>query len=151
TLVVDGGDFTEGNLYYMADEGVRSFEMYDLVGYDVAVVGNHDYLMGTDKYDEAIARSNPKVRYVGANVKVEERFKHLKEKLEASAIIEYGDYKLAIMGLTTNEVVFRWRLYDGKVSEPIKTAMLEEQKLRILKNVDGIIALTHIGLERDRK
>tara|TARA_R110000868_G_scaffold248282_10_gene504690 strand:- start:82 stop:1704 length:1623 start_codon:yes stop_codon:yes gene_type:complete len=150
TLVVDGGDFTEGNLYYMADEGVRSFEMYDLIGYDVAVVGNHDYLMGSDKFDDAIARSNPKVRYVGANVNVESRFKHLKEKLEDAAVIDYNGFKLAILGLTTNEVVFRWRLYDGGISDPIKSAQWNEQKLK-LAGADGIIALTHIGLSRDRK
>ncbi|MBH48098.1 MAG: hypothetical protein CME71_07995 [Halobacteriovorax sp.] len=150
TLVVDGGDFTEGNLYYMADEGVRSFEMYDLIGYDVAVVGNHDYLMGTDKFDDAIARSYPKVRYVGANINVESRFKHLKEKLEDAAVIDYNGFKLAVLGLTTNEVVFRWRLYDGGVSDPIKSAIWHEQKLK-LAGADGIIALTHIGLSRDRK
>lgn len=151
TLVVDGGDFTEGNLYYMAEEGVRSFEMYDLVGYDVAVVGNHDYLMGTDKYDDALARSQPKVRYVGANINVEERFKYLKKKLEPAAIIDYDGFKLAILGLTTNEVIFRWRLYDGRISNPINTAMVAEQRLKLVDKVDGIIALTHIGLSRDRK
>lgn len=149
TLLVDGGDFTEGNLYYMASEGVRSFEMYDLMGYDVAVVGNHDYLMGSDKFDDAIANSMPKVRYVGANITVESRFKHIKEKLEDSAVINYNGFKLAILGLTTNEVIYRWRLYDGGISDPINSAVWNEQKLK-LAGVDGIIALTHIGLERDR-
>lgn len=151
TLVVDGGDFTEGNLYYMAEEGVRSFEMYDLVGYDVAVVGNHDYLMGTDKYDDALARSNPQVRYVGANINVEDRYKNLKQKLEQAAILNYNGFRLAVLGLTTNEVIFRWRLYDGRISNPIKTAVRVEKRLKHVDNVDGIIALTHIGLSRDRK
>ncbi len=150
TLVVDGGDFTEGSLFYMADESVRSFEMYDLLGIDVAVAGNHDYLMGTDKFDDAIARSNLNVRYVGANLLVENRFVNLKEKLEDAAVIDYNGFKLAILGLTTNEVIYRWRLYDGKISDPINSAMWHEQKLR-LEGVDGIVALTHLGVDTDRK
>lgn len=151
TLVMDGGDFTEGSLFYMADEGVRSFEMYDLMGYDVAVMGNHDYLMGTDKFDDALSRSNPKVRFLAANVKVEDRFKYLKSKVEGSVIFDYNGYKLAVMGLTTNEAIYRWRLYDGNIFEPVKYAMLEEKRLKLLKGVDGIIALTHIGVKRDQK
>ena len=150
TLVLDGGDFTERSLFYMADESVRSFEMYDLLGIDVAVAGNHDYLMGTDKYDDAIARSNQNVRYVGANLLVENRFVHLKEKLEDAAVFDYNGFKLAILGLTTNEAVYRWRLYDGKISDPINSAMWHEQKLK-LAGVDGIVALTHIGVDKDRK
>ena len=45
-LVLDAGDFLEGNIYYMADRGMKSFEVHNSVGYDVVTLGNHDYLMG---------------------------------------------------------------------------------------------------------
>lgn len=45
TIAVDSGDFLEGNIYFMAEHGRKSFEVHNEMGYDVGVLGNHDYQM----------------------------------------------------------------------------------------------------------
>src|SRR3954447_317733 len=47
-LFLDGGDWSEGNIYYYDGGGVQSVKMMDQLGIDVAVVGNHDWLNGPD-------------------------------------------------------------------------------------------------------
>src|SRR5258708_7814239 len=43
SVLVDGGDWSDGNIYYNLGAGVESLRMLDWLGYDVAVVGNHDW------------------------------------------------------------------------------------------------------------
>jgi 2',3'-cyclic-nucleotide 2'-phosphodiesterase (5'-nucleotidase family) len=63
---------------------------------------------------------------------------------------EIDGTKIAILGLTTDDMIFRWRLEGGKILDPIDTAKKYEQILKDRKN-DVIIALTHIGVLADIK
>ena len=38
TFVVDSGDFLEGNIYYMAGDGKRSFDVHNEIGYDMGIL-----------------------------------------------------------------------------------------------------------------
>src|SRR5690348_9177643 len=40
TVLVDGGDWSEGSIYYTLGIGTESVRMMDHIGYDVAVIGN---------------------------------------------------------------------------------------------------------------
>src|SRR5665647_280020 len=46
TLVLDGGDFSEGTSYYLANEGANSLKALDIFQTEISVVGNHDFLLG---------------------------------------------------------------------------------------------------------
>ena len=54
TLTLDAGDFTEGNVYYLAEGGKKSFNIHNNIGYDVVTIGNHDYLMGAKDLDNIL-------------------------------------------------------------------------------------------------
>src|SRR5687768_3705153 len=47
-LLVDAGDWSEGTIYYNLGTGLESLRMMEHLGYDIAVVGNHDWLNGPD-------------------------------------------------------------------------------------------------------
>jgi 2',3'-cyclic-nucleotide 2'-phosphodiesterase (5'-nucleotidase family) len=58
--------------------------------------------------------------------------------------------KIGIIGLTTDEIVYKWRFEKGLVTNPFDSAQKYEQILKDRKN-DVIIALTHIGLFNDTR
>ena len=151
TLRVDAGDFMEGTIFYMAEYGRKSFDMHNMMGYDVAVIGNHDYLMGTDDLNSIVGDVNPNFAYLGANIEVDKRFKHIKKHMVPYKIINHKGIKIAFLGLTTNELVYSWRLYDGKIEKPIKVAKKWAKRLKDQMGADIVIAVTHIGLSKDKK
>src|SRR6476661_8352865 len=41
SVLVDGGDWSEGTIYYTEGAGTSAIQMMDALGYDAAVIGNH--------------------------------------------------------------------------------------------------------------
>jgi 5'-nucleotidase / UDP-sugar diphosphatase len=150
TLVVDAGDFMEGNLFYMAGEGRRSFDIQNQMGYDAVVVGNHDYLMGTQSLDDIVGDVPPNFAYLGANMVIHDKYTNLKNHMRPYKEFEIDGIKLAFLGLTTDEIVFEWRVTDGKINKPISVAKKYEKILKKRGN-NVVIALTHLGLKKDKK
>jgi len=150
TLVMDAGDFTEGNLYYLADQGRKAFEVHNEMGYDVGALGNHDYLMGTHELDKLLGEMDLKFSFVAANLQMNYDFKNLRAKIKPFKEFEIDGIKIAVLGLTTNEVFYKWRFEGGVVLNPYSTAKQYENILKQRKN-DFIIALTHIGVLNDIK
>lgn len=148
TLTLDGGDFLEGNIYYMADKGLKSFGVHNQVGYDAVVLGNHDYLMGAAGLDEILEKTDLNFSFLAANVKSSSKFPHIRKKIQPFKEIEIDGIKIAIMGLTTSDFFFSWSLEGSTITSPYKAAEYYEPILKKRKN-DFIIALTHIGVNRD--
>lgn len=150
TLTLDGGDFLEGNIYYMADKGLKSFEVHNQVGYDAVALGNHDYLMGAKGLDEVLGRVDLNFSLLGANVTSSSQFPNIRDKIKPYKEMMVDGMKVAILGLTTSDFFFSWSLEGSKIASPYKTAQSYEVLLKNRKN-DFIIALTHIGVNRDVK
>lgn len=150
TLRVDAGDFLEGNLFFMAQFGQRSFELIEKVGYDFVTLGNHDYLMGTRDLNRMIKKANPRFNLLASNVRVHRRYKHINKHFKNVVIKNYNGIKVAFIGLTTNEFVFRWRLTRGMISKPIKKARKLVKQLK-LQGIDYIVAINHLGFHVDKK
>ena len=150
SLVMDAGDFTEGNLYYMADQGRKVFEVHNEMGYDFGALGNHDYLMGTRDLDKILGEMDLKFSLVAANLEMNSNFKNLREKIRPYKEIEIDGIKIGVLGLTTNEIFYKWRFEGGLITNPYKAAKKYEEVLKA-RNNDFIIALTHIGVLKDIK
>ncbi len=150
TLTLDGGDFTEGNAYYMANRARKSFELNMNMGYSAGVLGNHDYLMGTDELNKIFGELDFTHPIVLANVQINSNHKNLVEKLVPYKEFSLDDIKVGVIGLTTNEIFYTWRFEGGKITSPKKALLKYEEVLKKRKN-DIIIALTHIGYKNDMK
>lgn len=148
TIVLDAGDFLEGNLFYLADDGRKSFRIHNEIGYDVGALGNHDYLMGSEKLDQLLAETELNYSFVAANLIVGKKFINIKKKIKPYAELVIDDVKIAVLGLTTNEVIYKWSLNDCEITNPIESAQYYEDELRKRGN-DVVIALTHLGVLKD--
>ena len=150
TLVFNAGDFLEGNIYFMAKDGRKSFEVHNEMGYDFGTLGNHDYQMGADELDKLLGEIDLKFNLLVANISADKKYKNLKNKVQPYKEINVDGFKLAILGLTTDEMLYKWRLTKGAISDPVDVAKELEQKL-VDRGNDYIIALTHIGVLQDIK
>ncbi|MDO9181308.1 MAG: bifunctional UDP-sugar hydrolase/5'-nucleotidase [Bacteriovorax sp.] len=148
SIVLDAGDFLEGNIYYLAEEGKKTFQVHNETGYDVGALGNHDYLMGSDKFDELLGSIDLKFSFVAANIVINDKFKNLKRKIKPYAELNVDGIKIGVLGLTTNEPLYKWSLNNCEITDPVKTALFYEDELKKRGN-DVIIALTHIGVLSD--
>lgn len=150
TITLDAGDFTEGNIYYMADRARKSFEVHDQMGYDASALGNHDYLMGTQELDNILNELDFSYSLLAANVNIPTRYRGIKEKLLPYKEMEVSGIKFGIIGLTTDELFYTWRFEAGAITSPGKALLKYEDILKKRKN-DFIIAVTHIGYKNDIK
>ena len=150
TLTLDGGDFMEGNIYYMADKGLKTFQVHNQMGYDAVAIGNHDYMMGAKGFDDILANTDLNFGLLAANVKSGPMHENIRRKISPYKEFEIDGMKIAIIGLTTSDFFFSWILEGSTISNPISAAQKYEELLK-KRNNDFIFALTHIGVNRDLK
>ena len=150
SIVLDAGDFLEGNVFYLAEEGRKSFEIHNEMGYDASAVGNHDYLMGSENLDQLLGSIDLKFSLLASNISVNKKFNNIRTKINPYTELNIDGIKVAILGLTTNDRLYKWSLDDSEITDPIKTAQYYEDELKQRGN-DVIIALTHIGVLEDLK
>jgi 2',3'-cyclic-nucleotide 2'-phosphodiesterase (5'-nucleotidase family) len=148
TLYLDGGDFGEGSSFYFSNHGVDSLKALDILGVDVTVLGNHDYLLGTKELKNQIRQANLKAKIISANIKGK-KLMGLKKLLPDFFDYNLDGMKIRIFGLTTNEIHYMYPLRPlGYVSSPHKTGLKQARRAK-KDDIDFTIALTHIGLSKD--
>lgn len=145
TLLVDAGDWSEGNIYYTLGAGVETLTMMDKVGYDVAVVGNHDFLNGPDVLTEVIGSANPKMSLVATNISLEnyKKAEELRKWVLPYVIKEVGGHKIAFIGLTTYELIYDRFFSPVKITEPFFATQSLAAKLKKENQVDAVVVLSH--------
>lgn len=60
-ILVDGGDFSQGTKYVSSSKGLSAVQIMNLVGYDVAVIGNHEFDYGYPQLVENMKQATFKV------------------------------------------------------------------------------------------
>lgn len=149
TLVVDAGDFSEGTQFYLADRGEQSWKALNVMNYDAVVIGNHDYLQGQKDLDKLIANVKPDFFLLGANFSPSKEFKSLRKAMVPRARLERNGDWISVMGLTTDEFMYTWRVGKGTITAP--KAAVEKYVPGFRKDSKFVIAVTHLGLAADRK
>jgi 5'-nucleotidase/UDP-sugar diphosphatase len=114
----------------------------------VGAIGNHDYLMGSQDLDKILGEMDLKYSLLAANLKLNTDFKNIRKKIQPYKEIEIDGIKIGVIGLTTNDIMFKWRFDGIQITNPYKTAKHYEEILKQRKN-DFVIALTHLGVLND--
>ena len=148
TLFLDGGDFGEGSSYYFSNNGIDSLRALDLLGVDVTVLGNHDFILGGKELRDQLNESGLKAHILSANLNGK-IFMGLRKKIPAYVDYDIGGMKIRIFGLTTPEFHFQYPLLpQGFIGPSHKKGIKIAQESK-KDGVDFLIALTHIGLDKD--
>lgn len=146
SLLMDGGDFSEGGAYFAVDGGPSVLQLMDQVGYDFGIIGNHDFLNGPDILLDALKNANPKMTLVTANIDAEKyaRAAELNERILPYAIKEIDGIKIAVIGLTTYEAIYDSYFSPVTIVDPL--TKLAELTLKLKGQVDSIIVISHNSL-----
>ena len=60
-ILVDNGDFSQGTKYVSNSSGLAAIQMMNLVGYDIAGIGNHEFDYGVEQLEENLSQATFKV------------------------------------------------------------------------------------------
>jgi len=148
TLIFYGGDLLMGTPFSTAFKGELGVKLMNLMGFTAMVVGNHEFDYGQDNI---LARLRPLMNFplLSANTKTESG----QPLFDRAMVKEFPDAKtrVVVFGLTTAQtpVTTHPRNVKGLVfDDPVVAA---KDILRGLDKKDVAIALTHLGVEEDKR
>ena len=138
-LLLDGGDVNTGVPESDLQDAEPDFKGMARLGYDAMAVGNHEF----DKPPAVLAKQRGWVGFplLSANI-----YQGGQRLFEPYRIFERGGYRIAVLGLTTNDTA-RMVLPDNvrgiEFRPPIDEAAALVPQLR--RQADMVIAATHMG------
>ncbi len=146
-LHLDAGDFGEGASFFLTQEGSLSVKALGLLGTEVTVIGNHDYMLGGKVLGEQIRKGNVQTKFLSANL-IQTPEMNLKDVVIPFVDLKKSDTKIRIIGLTTPEPHFQYPILPGFILPPNQIANTYANEAR-KAGVDLVIALTHLGKKVD--
>ena len=153
--LVDTGDAFWGNMLGYLSKGSYIVDIMNEVGYDIAVPGENEFTYGVDNFMKS-AEDLSNFPYIAAN------FTDINgdDLLDSYRIIEYGDRKIAYLGIITPHALTandpdNFKDADGNYlytfyGEDDSTVFYERIQAKIdeiREDVDYIVALAHLGMD----
>jgi 2',3'-cyclic-nucleotide 2'-phosphodiesterase (5'-nucleotidase family) len=152
SLLLDAGDWSEGNLFFTLDSGAQTQMLLQKFQYDAMVLGNHDWLVGPNELYDAFIKAGAKTPVISANL----NFQNLSPQVPLNEVIKpyvikwVGGKKVAILGLSTFQVIYDHFFAPVRLVDPVTTATRYVEYLRGVENCDVVIALSHLGFGQDK-
>eukprot|EP00833_Pecoramyces_ruminatium_P000358 jgi/Orpsp1_1/1174390/evm.model.c7180000049919.1 len=156
--LVDAGDHVQGATIGSISSGKYLIDIMNAVVYDVAIPGNHEFDYGMDQF-QSFAK-NLTCSYISCNFR---DLKTGKLVFKPYRILEYGDVKVAYVGITTPESIiksapssfmdenknctfgFDGGIDGGKLIASVQEAVNNARN----EGADFVIALGHLGENGD--
>jgi 5'-nucleotidase / UDP-sugar diphosphatase len=146
-LLLDGGDINTGVPESDTQDAEPDFKGMNLLGYDAAAIGNHEF----DKPPIVLAKQIEWSKFPLLSANIYNRSTG-QRAFEPYRIFERGGYKIAVMGLTTDDtskMVLPGNVVNLEFRKPAEEAAKLVPELR--KRADMVIAATHMGHYTDGK
>lgn len=138
-LLLDGGDVNTGVPESDMQDAEPDFKGMNELGYDAMAVGNHEF----DKPPAVLAKQRQWLKFpmLAANI-----YKDGQRLFAPYAVFERGGYKIAVMGLTTDDtqkMVLPANIAGVEFRKPADEAAKLLPEMR--SKADMVIAATHMG------
>lgn len=145
SLLVDAGDAVQGTLFFTLYGGEVEMKVMNLLGYDLAILGNHDFDNGMERLRDNVSASDAawlSTNYSFADPKLRERFAPYK-------IYEFDGRKIGFIGLNLDPVgMIAAGNYDGvSYNDAVDAANAAAWWLKHQLGVDFVVAVSHLGYE----
>lgn len=143
-LLIDAGDMVQGTLYFKFFKGDVEYPLFNMMNYDVRILGNHEFDNGL----EELARHYKNVK--GARLSANYDFSDTPAKglFDPYVIKKIDGKKVGIMGINVDPTsLIAEENYKGlKFSDVIETANATAAELK-KKGCSLVVAVTHIGYD----
>ena len=154
SILIDVGDVYQGTEVSLRNKGELMIDLFNHLGYDAWVVGNHEFDWGIEVFHQALQRSTMPV--LAANTILEGKSagefadaKHPLAKIQPFILREIAGIKLAIVGITTPGMSF-WlpREFTTGIDfqqpvEPVRRAIANAKS----EGANAIVLTGHMGLK----
>lgn len=154
--LVDCGDALQGDTIGVVSQGEYLVDIMNQVGYDFAVLGNHEFDYGMEQLAALLEKSE--TQYLGCNIRYTGEGNSAVSSLKPYEIVTYGDVEVAFVGVSTPESItksspayfmdesgaFVYDFYGGSGEELYAKVQEAVDKCRE-KGADYVIALAHLG------
>lgn len=146
-ILVDAGDYSQGEVYVSDTKGLDAVEMMNVTGYDVVTLGNHEFDYGYAQLKENMTKADFKI--LCANVYGEDGIPIFDANYTYTT---KSGVKIGFFGMETPEAQTKANpaLIKGLKFDTDLKAVAEKQ-LEALKDDDVVIALSHLGVDDSSK
>jgi len=146
-VLLNAGDTFQGTLYFNVYEGLADLQFLNLMGFQAAAVGNHEFDRGPGPL--ATYAKNARFPLLAANLDLSDE-PLLKDWIKPSAVVMAGDQKLGVIGAITPDVL--------NISSPGKNVHLKDLRgsirAEVIKfekqGIHKIVLLSHCGYELEQ-
>ncbi len=144
-IVVDAGDFSQGETSVSVSQGATAIELMNLVGYDLAAPGNHEFDYGYANLKTLEEKAEFPI--LAANLYYENA-----PAFGTNTVIEKGGVKIGFFGLDTPETATK--AHPAKIAgmtfaggEDMYKVAEEQVKILEGQNCDVIVCVGHLGID----
>ncbi|HEX8746301.1 MAG TPA: metallophosphatase [Pyrinomonadaceae bacterium] len=143
TLVLFAGDAFQGTPYFNLYGGEVEFKTMSAVGFDVAVLGNHDF----DNGIEGLAKVIPYAKFDIVATNYDVRGTVIEKHVKPYVVRQFGNVRVGVFGLGIKlEGLNPPETFAGlKYLDPVKTARSAVQVLRTQEKCNMVVCCSHLG------
>ncbi|MBI3544214.1 MAG: bifunctional metallophosphatase/5'-nucleotidase [Deltaproteobacteria bacterium] len=151
-LLLDAGDWSEAVSYFNVDAGSNMLRIMSAMGYNAAVVGNHDFLNGPSELASTIERASPTFPVLGANkdltlVPDKDR---VARAVQDYVILDAGNgIKVGVIGALCNDFFYYGYWKPALVTNTLEKSAAIAKQLHDSKQADVIVLLSHNTLAQN--
>ncbi len=146
TIIASNGDDLMGR-YFHIFKGEAIYSLMDQSGYELYAPGNHEFDKGPDVFADALKYA--KFDMICSDLLIKNTA--LEGKCVPYKIIEKHGAKIGFFSLMTDDLALITSPRNVKLKKPNFTTAKEMVKILQDQRCDIIIALTHIGIDQDKK
>ena len=142
-LLLDAGDYNQGTPYYTVFGGRVEVMLYNAMGYDAVVLGNHEF----DDGQQALANRLKEAVFTSLCANYSFKGTPLEGLVEPYTIIEKGGIKIGVIGvlLDLRGYVSESSREGLKYRNPIPIVNRYARRLKKREGCDLVIVLSHLG------
>lgn len=156
--LVDCGDALQGDTIGAVSQGKYLVEIMNRVGYDYAVLGNHEFDYGMEQLEALLELSD--AQYVGCNIRCTGEEKTFLSQLASYDIVTYGSVRVGFVGVSTPESIAKSvpayfmdedgeYIYDfcGETGDELYETVQESVDKCRKEGADYVVVLAHLGTD----
>ncbi len=155
--LIDNGDSIQGDVIGAVSKGEYVIDLMNIVGYDLAILGNHEFDYGMDRIAELAEKAD--FTYIDCNIDYKGSAENKLDFLYPYAIVEYGETSVAFIGIATPNSIssstptyfqengeFVYDFNAGENGAKLYTRVQETIDTAIAEGADYVVLLTHLGI-----
>ena len=144
-LLIDSGDFSQGSGYYTLFKGEVEIGLMNVMGYDAATIGNHEFDFGLDNMAKLFKQANFPI--ICSNYDCSGTV--LEDLVKPYTTLNREGVKIGLFALAPK---MKGLVFDGNCAgitylDPAQTAQKYIDILRKQEKCDLVICISHLGWE----